>query len=41
METEEKAEKLAKALGEKIPSNIDISVVEGNQPVYYYIISVE
>ena len=39
--TEEEAEKMADALREKIPEDIDISVVCGNQPVYYYIISVE
>ncbi len=39
--TEEEAEKMADTLREKIPEDIDISVVCGNQPVYYYIISVE
>ncbi len=38
---EKDAEKMVDALREKIPDDIDISIVEGNQPVYYYIISVE
>lgn len=39
--TSEDAEKMVNALKEKIPEEIDISLVEGKQPVYYYIISVE
>ena len=39
--TEAQAEKMVNALKEKIPDDIDVSLVEGNQPVYYYIISVE
>jgi len=39
--TEEDAEKMVDVLREKIDPSIDISLVEGKQPVYYYIISVE
>ena len=39
--TSEDAEKMVDALKEKIPEEIDVSLVEGKQPVYYYIISVE
>lgn len=35
------AEAMVDALSLKVPDNIDISLVEGGQPVYYYIISVE
>jgi TPR repeat protein len=39
--TEAQAEAMVDALRLKIPDNVDISLVEGGQPVYYYIISVE
>lgn len=39
--SENEAEKMADSLRDKIPEDIDISVVCGNQPVYYYIIAVE
>jgi dihydroxyacetone kinase-like predicted kinase len=39
--TEHDAEKMVSALKEKISDSIDISLVKGDQPVYYYIISVE
>ena len=39
--TEEQAEAMVSTLREKIDPSIDVSVVEGNQPVYYYIISVD
>ena len=39
--SEEDAEAMVAALKEKIPEDIDISLVNGGQPVYYYIISVE
>ena len=38
--TEKDANNLKKALSEKY-KNIDINVYEGNQPVYYYYISIE
>ncbi len=39
--SEEEAEAMVAALKEKISEEIDISLVKGDQPVYYYIISVE
>lgn len=39
--TEEQAEALSAMISEKIGSDIDITVVNGGQPVYYYIFSVE
>ena len=39
--SEDDAEAMVAALREKIPEEIDISLVNGGQPVYYYIISVE
>lgn len=39
--TQEQAEIMVEALRLKIPENIDVSLVNGGQPVYYYIISVE
>ncbi|MBQ7799127.1 MAG: DAK2 domain-containing protein, partial [Oscillospiraceae bacterium] len=39
--SEEDAEAMVATLKEKIPEDIDISLVNGGQPVYYYIISVE
>ena len=38
--TDEAAEKLQAQLSSKF-SNIDINLISGGQPVYYYIISVE
>ena len=35
------AEEVVSKLEEKLPSGIEISAVKGNQPVYYFIISVE
>ncbi len=39
--SEEDAEAMVAALKEKISEEIDVSLVKGDQPVYYYIISVE
>ena len=39
--TEEQAEAMVEALRPKVPDTVDISLIEGKQPVYYYIISVE
>lgn len=39
--TESEAEHLAEAIKAKVPPTVDISVVNGGQPVYYYFISVE
>ncbi len=39
--TEEEAEKTAEQIREKISDSIEVHVVNGGQPVYYYIISVE
>jgi len=39
--SEQDAEAMVSALKEKISPDIDISLVNGGQPVYYYIISVE
>ena len=39
--TAEEAEQAADAIRAKIPDGIDITVVEGGQTVYYYILSVE
>ena len=39
--TEEEAQRVEKMLNEKFASNIEVSIVNGGQPVYYYIISVE
>ena len=38
--SEEDAEVVREAIEEKYP-DIDIDVIEGNQPIYYYIISLE
>ena len=38
--TEEDAEKLQEELTEKYP-NCEVTVLDGGQPVYYYIISME
>ena len=39
--TEEDAQKAKQMLAAKVGSQVDITVVEGGQPVYYFIISVE
>ena len=39
--TEEEAEELASLLTAKFGSDIEVSVINGGQPVYYFIISVE
>ena len=39
--TEEDAQKIEEKLTEKYGSNIEVSIVNGGQPVYYYLISVE
>ena len=39
--TEEQALELQNMLTAKYGSNVDISIVNGGQPVYYFIISVE
>lgn len=39
--TEEQAEKLEETLNAKLGNKVDIMMVNGGQPVYYYIISVE
>ena len=39
--TEEEAEKAYEELREKFGSKTDITLVKGDQPVYYFILSVE
>ncbi len=39
--TAEEAEKVCEEVQKKAPKNAEVSVLEGNQPVYYYMISVE
>lgn len=39
--TEEDAQKAKQMLASKVGDQLDITIVEGNQPVYYFIISVE
>ncbi len=39
--TEEQAEEMSAAVSEKVGGDIDVTVVRGGQPVYYYILSVE
>lgn len=39
--SEEDAQKIEEKLTEKYQSNIEVSIVNGGQPVYYYLISVE
>lgn len=39
--TEEAAEATADQLREKLPDTVDVNVVNGGQPVYYYYVSVE
>ena len=39
--TAEEAEKVCEEVQKRAPKNAEVSVLEGNQPVYYYFISVE
>ncbi len=39
--TAEEAEKVREEIQKKAPKNAEVSTLEGNQPVYYYLISVE
>ncbi|MBR3300190.1 MAG: DAK2 domain-containing protein, partial [Clostridia bacterium] len=39
--TDEQAEELEAMLNEKYGQKLEITFIRGNQPVYYYIISVE
>jgi len=39
--TEEEAEKMSEAISKKLGDGVDITVVNGGQPVYYYIFSIE
>lgn len=39
--TEEEAEATAELVREKIPTGIEVTLIHGGQPVYYYMISVE
>ena len=39
--TEEQAEEIRSAVESKLPSSIEVGVIYGGQPVYYYIISAE
>lgn len=39
--TEEEAQRVEEMLNEKFACDIEVSIVNGGQPVYYYIISVE
>lgn len=39
--TQEEADKVCEGIKAKAPKNVEVSALEGNQPVYYYIISVE
>lgn len=39
--TAEEAEKVCEEVQKRAPKNAEVSVLEGNQPVYYYMISVE
>lgn len=39
--TQEQAEEAKRALAAKVSSDVEITLVEGGQPVYYFIISVE
>ena len=39
--TAEEAEKVCEEVQKRAPKNAEVSVLEGNQPVYYYLISVE
>ena len=39
--TEEEAQRVEEMLNERFACDIEVSIVNGGQPVYYYIISVE
>lgn len=39
--TEQEAEKVCEEIRKRAPKNAEVSALEGNQPVYYYLISVE
>ncbi|MEG0019900.1 MAG: DAK2 domain-containing protein, partial [Oscillospiraceae bacterium] len=39
--TAEEADKVCEGIGAKAPKNVEISAIKGDQPVYYYLISVE
>ncbi|MBR6671115.1 MAG: hypothetical protein IKL31_10335, partial [Ruminococcus sp.] len=39
--TEEKAEKLQQLMQSKFGDKVEVMLINGGQPVYYYIISVE
>ena len=39
--TEQQAEEVKAAVQRKIGSHVDITLVRGGQPIYYFIISVE
>ncbi len=39
--SEEEAQKVSDLISSKAPKGVEISILEGNQPVYYYLISVE
>ena len=39
--SEEQAEQISSALEEKLGSSVEVTLVNGGQPVYYFIISVE
>ena len=38
---EDRAAQLESALREKLPDDVELSFLDGGQPVYYFIISVE
>ena len=39
--TDENAEKMQTLLSQKLSDKIEVTLINGGQPVYYYIISVE
>ena len=39
--TDEQAQKLQETISEKLPDEVELTMIAGGQPVYYYIISVE
>ena len=39
--SEEQGEELCSLLGAKLGDSVDVSQIEGGQPVYYFIISIE
>jgi dihydroxyacetone kinase-like predicted kinase len=39
--TDENAEKMQKLISQKLSDKIEVTLINGGQPVYYYIISVE